>query len=597
MAEKTTTHTFEEIGQGDDVAGGGAAGHLWRLTEGYRGWMGIVIAVSILSAVLETAVAVLVALAVAALIAGDRDSAILWSVGLLGSVVLSCLSQMVSNLLSHRVAIDVQAQTRLAIGRKLWSTPLGALQRFEVAEIRRTLMEDVERIEDGIAHLIPDLVAVMVAPLGIGIAMLVLDWRLAIAAFLPVLAGFIAFSMIMKRDGGLSRRFVAAQVGVDAALQEAIRMVPVIKAYGIGPGDLRRAAASFREVDDVVGRWLSFSASSSNWFFLATTSTLLIVAPLGLWLYPLPDGLSVLVFFLLAGFALSSLGARLFGAMGRLRIQQASLTRVDALLRLPDLPVVQDRPQNGQDIRFEKLGFAYDDGFALVDIDLDIKTGQSMALVGPSGSGKSTLARLLLRFCDPDTGYITLGGRDIRSFPQQDLARHFAPVFQEAFLFSQTIRDNIALGRPGATYDEIIEAARLAQADSFIVALADGYDTVLNRGEGLSGGQQQRIAIARAILKNAPILLLDEATAYLDSDSQLEIQMALDELAKGRTVIAIAHRLSSVCGFDHIVYLENGRIMEQGNHDTLLALDGAYARQWRSHLSARSFVLENGRVR
>ncbi len=595
MADDTSISQGEA--KSGDVAGGGVASRLWGLTEGYRRYMAAVGFLSTLSAALETAAAALVALIVGELIAGDRDRATLWSGALFGALILSCLLQMAGNLLAHRVAIEVHAETRLRIGRKLWAAPLGAIQRFDAARIRRTLMEDIERIEDGIAHLIPDLVAISVAPVFLVALMFAVDWRMAVAVLAPIVTGIVAFSMIMRRDGGLSSRFVEAQAAVDTALQEAVTMVPVIKAFGIEPQDLTRAEAAFRGVDEIVGRWLDFSASGTNWFALALTSTFVIAAPLGLWLYPLPQGISVLVFFLLSAFILSSIGTRLFGAMGRLRIQEASLARVDALIGLPDLLEVTANPEVESGLRFENVSFAYSGTssgpISLSNIDLEIRSGEKVALVGPSGSGKSTLARLLLRSFDPQAGRITLGGRDIRSFSQRELAGQFTAVFQDTFLFSKSVGANIALGRPDATGQDIVKAARLAQADGFIRALPQGYETVLHRGEGLSGGQKQRIAIARAILKDAPIVVLDEATAYLDPDSQHEVQQALDELAKGRTLIAIAHRLSSVRHFDRIVYLLDGRIVESGNHDDLIALDGAYARQWRSHLAARSFTLDN----
>lgn len=575
--------------------GGNVLGVIWGMIAVYRSRMWLAIVLGISSALLLIVPAFAAAGIIAALLAGDKSAAIWWALAMLGSAIGSTLLFGLSTTVSHYIAADVQRDQREAIGDKLKHVPLGLFSSLSPVELRRLLVDDVEKIEDGIAHLIPELTAAFVGPVVLLLVMLIADWRLGLAAALPTIAGFFIMSRIMKKGVEPTNEFNAAQAGIAATMGEVVNAIPVIKTFNQGDAALARADRAVDRFRAVVDSFIEWSVVPSSWFFLLATSNVILVTPLSLWLMERGEvDLPAVVFFHLGAMSLALLLSGMFGVTSRTRHQEGVVARWLALQGQPELSVRTEGPEpDGADVQFDRVTFAYDDMAVIRDLSLNVPAGSSLALVGPSGSGKTTLARLLARFWDVGEGRILLGGTDIRDLSPETLARHMSFVFQDVFLFSRSVADNLRIGKQDASDEEIVAAAKAARAHDFIKDLPDGYDTVIGAKLGLSLGQKQRLSIARAILRDAPVLVLDEATAFADPENEREVQLALSALTRDKTLIIIAHRLSTIQNADAIAFIEDGQVVELGTHSELLLADGRYAAQWRAHAEARTFRLRN----
>lgn len=590
---------------------------LWYMIRAHRPAMFKAITYGILSSALQLGPAVGVALVVDALYKGDTMIAIYYALAIVVSAVLSAILFAFSTLNSHIIAADTQAEIRKIIAEKLFRVPLGYFRRHSRESIKKLIIDDVGDLEDGIAHLIPEFTSALITPLCILLVMLFLHPLLALAAILPTLLGFMAFAIIIRGCGEINQRFYHSKTDISETIDEVIGAIPTVKSYNKEGSVLKRVNQSFVAFKALIDDWIDAMMVKSSWFYLLTSSNLLIVAPIGYWLYQNNViSFSLLIFFLLASLSFSTMTSALFGIMTRMRGQEGAIKRYQALMSEPELDVLkpcQDGQIRDHTIAFKEVSFSYlsapnkqrrqnqhqphflekkhtlDTLFK--NLNLQLPQGSFTAIVGPSGSGKSTLAYLLARFWDVQAGSITIGGVDIRNLSTEKLSGLTAFVLQDVFIFTRSVRDNIALGKSGASQDDIVAAAKSAYAHEFIQALPQGYDTVLNNGYGLSLGQKQRISIARALIKNAPILLLDEATAYADPQSEVEIQKALNHLMRDRTVVVITHRLSAITGADQIFFLNNGEIVEQGTHESLVQRNDLYASQWRSHMIAKNFTL------
>lgn len=499
-------------------------------------------------------------------------------------------------LCSHAAAFDAQYRTKLGIAAHLGRIPLGHVARLGTGRISKVMDESVGGIEQFIGHSVPDLAATAAAPVVLVALLFVFDWRFGVATLAAVaVACIVQFSGYAdKRVMASMGRYQEVKEQMGNAAVEYVRGMRVVKAFGQTARSFKRLADAIKDYTGLSLDVTLFFRNSMPGFTAIINNAYLFVLPVGILLAPgaqdWPTFVLSLVFYLLFVHSISSVFAKILYVSEDGMLAQANIDRIDSVLGIEELsyPEAPKTPKDAS-VSLRGVTFSYEDEAepALRDVSLEIPAGTVCAVVGPSGSGKSTLANLVARFWDVDSGQVLVGGVNVREMGQDELMGSLSLVFQDSHLFRESIADNIRRGKPGATDDEVVEAAKAAQADAFINSLPHGYATVIgSEGVHLSGGEQQRIAIARSIISDAPIVVLDEATAFSDPENEHLIQKAFERLMAGKTVIMIAHRLSTVVGADKIVVLDGGRKVEEGTHEELLATSGTYAKMWSQYTEA-----------
>ncbi|MFP2930946.1 ABC transporter ATP-binding protein [Pyxidicoccus sp. 3LG] len=566
------------------------------------GSQGPLVAGAALSSTLAAALALVpffvVARMATSIYATPPDLAAVRSLALLaaGALALRYVLVAAAHMLAHVAAFRILHELRLRLAKKLGAVPLSFFSRRGAGELRKTLMDDVNQIEAFFAHHFPDGVAALVVPLATAVALLWVDWRMALASLVMAPLAVGAMAVAMREVGKAHQQWDEIQSRMNRSLLEYLRGIHVIKTFGLSAQRFSDLSRSIEEGLAWMEGFMRTNGRGYGAFGALIGSSLVVLVPMGGWLYTRGTlSLESLVLFLVLGPQLLMSMMRLMFAWGNVDRIQAGNARIQAILAAPDLetPASVARPAH-HGVAFRGVGFRYEDGGSEVlhDVSFEAPAGKVTALVGPSGAGKTTLVRLVPRLWEATNGAVELGGVDVRALPLDELLSHISMVFQDVFLFHGTIRENLRLARPDATDAQIDAACRAARAYDFIQALPRKYDTLLGeRGARLSGGEKQRLSIARALLKDAPVLLLDEATAFADPENEARIQEALSELCAERTVLVVAHRLSTIATADHIVVLDGGRVNDQGTHDELLARCALYQRLWRSHTEALDWSL------
>ena len=527
--------------------------------------------------------------------------AVLGLIGLIVGYVLSYGSGMMAHAFSYRVICGV----RLKVAEHIGKLPMGYVTNHSIGKIKQVLEADVEQIENFLAHQLPDLVSTVVMLLAIFIIMFSQNIKLAFACLLPIVLGFVCqFAVLIKvmKSGGVKENFDALEKISSSSIQY-VQGMPSIKIFGQTVKSFQKFYEDIISYRDFTTRMTEMIRPGFVLFRMFVLSVATFLVPAGLLLYLRnPSDVSFVVtflFFLILGPGTASLALKLRGFSENMNVITEGVTRVDEVLNEKPLPEpVQGKLPTSYDIKFHDVSFSYEaEGRKILDkISFIARQGEITALVGPSGAGKSTIAELIPRFWDVTDGGIAIGGVDVRDMTVHDLMEQVSFVFQESFLFSDTIFNNIALGKPGATKEQVEQAACAARCHDFIMALPEGYQT--NIGDGgvyLSGGEQQRISIARAILKDAPILILDEASAYADAENEHEMQIALRSLIRYKTVIMIAHRLTTIRNANQILVVDQGQIKEKGSHNELLEKHGLYADMWSTEEYSSSWTICAGK--
>ena len=514
---------------------------------------------------------------------------------------LSLLVYVAGLMCSHLGAFRIASNIRSHAMHHIVTLPLGFMDSFGSGKMRKIVNESSAATETYLAHQLPDKAGAIATPIGLLVLLFVFDWRLGLLSLVPVV---LAFLIMMRMTGSrMQQKMKEYQNALDNMSNEAveyIRGIPVVKTFGQTIFSFKR----FKDAIDNYETWvISYTKTLRMPMLIYTTAINSVFAFLiAAGLFFAQDGVTStfllhLLFYIIITPVISLTLTRIMFMSENGMIVTDALQRIDSVLEMKPLPET-DRPVHPKDasVELKNVRFSYGGGKdALKDLSLRIEPGRTVALVGPSGGGKTTLASVISRFFDVQSGAVQIGGVDVRRIPKKELMDTVAFVFQDSRLLKASILENVRLGKPDASREEVLGALRAAQCEDILKKLPQGIDTVIGtKGVYLSGGEQQRIAIARVMLKNAPILILDEATAFADPDNESKVQAAFAALCKGKTVIMIAHRLSTVVTADEIFVLKNGRIEEHGGHTQLLAQKGLYAQMWAQYQTSAQWKVGKG---
>ncbi len=507
----------------------------------------------------------------------------------------------ISTGISHYVAFNVLEGLRLKVADVFLKAPLGEVYAHSIGEIKGVIVDKIEDIEPPLAHVVPEGAGHILLPIVCFIALATLDIRVALAALLALPIGMVFMMLTFKLSGKNMTKYQEANANMSSMIVEYVEGIEVIKAFGKAGVSYEKFAGAIRNYRDFVIEWLEGTWVTMKLAFAFMPATLLGVVPVSILLVQKGSmTISEMALAVMLAMSMVISMAKIEVFSNGLRQMQYTVLEIQKLLKIDSLPEpsVEKLPED-HTIEIKDVHFSYDDEEEVLHgIDLTMKEGSFTALVGPSGGGKSTVAKLIARFWDVSGGSISIGGTDIKDMKVTSLANIVSFVTQDNFLFSRSIKENIRLGNPDASDEEVMEAARAACCDEFIAKLPDGYDTSAGEaGKRLSGGERQRIAIARMMLKNAPIVILDEATAFTDPENETKLQASIANLTKGKTLLVIAHRLSTIKKADNIVVLNNGRIEAQGTQEELMENCPLYRRMWQAHVGARGWAAGNAAYR
>lgn len=508
-----------------------------------------------------------------------------------GFAILSMLVYVCALMCSHLAAFRVQANIRTSLMRHILTLPMGFLDKDGTGKIRKIVNESSAATETYLAHQLPDRAGAIATPAGLLVLLMVFDFRLGLLSLIPVVAAFLIMgTMTGQRMKDKMEEYQNALDEMSSEAVEYVRGIPVVKTFGQSVFSFKRFQVSIRKYE----KWtIAYTKEMRIPMTVYTTVINAVFAVLiaATYFFAGKEGdntflLNLLFYIIITPIITVTMNKIMYSSENQLIVADA-ISRIESILEKKPLPETAhaQEPENNS-ITFENVSFRYEDGGrdALHQINLAIKEGEHVAFVGPSGGGKTTLAGLVARFFDTTEGRILIGNKDVKEIPSRQLIDMVSFVFQDSKLLKTSILENVRMGKKDATREEVMQALKEAQCEDIIAKLPDGIDTVIgSSGTYVSGGEVQRLSIARAMLKNAPILILDEATAFADPDNEAKVQEAFSRLSKGKTVIMIAHRLSSIVDADRICVLKDGSIAEEGTHETLLEKNGVYAHMWEEY--------------